>query len=113
MTPAGTGVIPPAEDMEDMDPGLARERTNLAWTRTAISFAALGGALLKTTPPAGVLVLSLSVLVWSLGRMSRHSGWPASSGQYRHLLITLTVTAVAAVALAMTLLSGNGQLLLR
>ena len=29
------------------DPGLARARTSLAWTRTALSFAAVGGVVLK------------------------------------------------------------------
>ena len=28
-------------DYEDADPGLARVRTSLAWTRTALSFAAV------------------------------------------------------------------------
>jgi uncharacterized membrane protein YidH (DUF202 family) len=46
--------------MEERDPGLARERTALAWTRTAISVAALGGAMLKTNPPAGIVVLAMS-----------------------------------------------------
>lgn len=98
----------PADDMEDADPGLARERTGLAWTRTAISFAALGGALLKTTPPAGTLVLAMSAVVWGLGRMSRRSERPKSPRWHRHLLITLTVTLVALVALAMVLLTGSG-----
>ncbi|MBV9205698.1 MAG: DUF202 domain-containing protein, partial [Actinobacteria bacterium] len=30
-------------DTADPDPGLARARTSLAWTRTAVSFAAVGG----------------------------------------------------------------------
>ncbi len=42
----------PDEDMADPDPGLARQRTELSWTRTAISFAALGGFLLKSRPYA-------------------------------------------------------------
>lgn len=70
------GAAGPAGDMEDTDPGLARERTGLAWTRTAISFAALGGAVLKTTAPVGALVLAMSAVVWGLGRMSRHPQGP-------------------------------------
>jgi len=66
-TPAGEE---PADDIEYADPGLARERTELAWTRTAIAFAALGAALLKFRPVVGLLVLVLSAVVWRLGRLS-------------------------------------------
>jgi uncharacterized membrane protein YidH (DUF202 family) len=100
----------PADDLEDADPGLARERTVLAWTRTAIAFAAVGGALLKTTPLAGILVLSMSALVWGLGRMSGHLGRPESPRWPRHLLITLTVTLVSLIALATVLLAGSSPL---
>jgi uncharacterized membrane protein YidH (DUF202 family) len=105
MTPTRSrAVVVPTEDIEDTDPGLARERTGLAWTRTAISFAALGGAILKTTPPAGVLVLGMSALVWGLGRISHRSGRPEATGRHRHLLITVTVTLVSVVALAIVLM---------
>lgn len=97
----------PADDMEDTDPGLARERTSLAWTRTAISFAALGGTALKTTAPAGALVLAMSAVVWGLGRISRHPPGRENPRWNRHLLITLTVTLVSLVALAVVLLAGN------
>jgi uncharacterized membrane protein YidH (DUF202 family) len=97
----------PADDMEDTDPGLARERTGMAWTRTAISFAALGGAVLKTTAPAGALVLAMSAVVWGLGRMSRHPRGRENPRWNRHLLITLTVTLVSLVALGVVLLAGN------
>jgi uncharacterized membrane protein YidH (DUF202 family) len=46
-TPAGKE---PADDIEYAGPGLARERTELAWTRTAIAFAALGAAILRYRP---------------------------------------------------------------
>jgi uncharacterized membrane protein YidH (DUF202 family) len=42
----------------DDDPGIAdpADRTRLAWSRTAIAFAAIGAAMLKTSPVAGVIV---------------------------------------------------------
>jgi uncharacterized membrane protein YidH (DUF202 family) len=49
--------IGPVDDVEDRDPGLARERTDLAWTRTAISFAALGAAMLRSNAITGALVM--------------------------------------------------------
>jgi uncharacterized membrane protein YidH (DUF202 family) len=98
----------PAEEMEDIDPGLARERTELAWTRTATSFAALGGAILKTTPAIGALVLSISALIWVLGRIS---GRPrrAQNGERGPilLLITVAVTVVALAALVAALMGGK------
>jgi uncharacterized membrane protein YidH (DUF202 family) len=108
MTPPGTSDATPADDTEEIDPGLARERTSLAWTRTAISFAALGGALLKTTPPVGALVLGTSALVWALGRMTHRSGRPEATRRLQQLMITVTVTLVSAVALTMVLL-GEGS----
>ena len=102
-----------ADDMEDMDPGLARERTELAWTRTAISFAALGGTILKVSPVPGVVVLAVSGLVWEIGRVARRSAPLASAptgpqrlGQRRMLLlITIAITAVSLVALVVALLA--------
>jgi uncharacterized membrane protein YidH (DUF202 family) len=94
------------EDMEDVDPGLARERTELAWNRTAISFAALGGAVLKTTPAAGILILAMSGLIFVLGHRSRPGRRAAGRDPRRSLLlITIAVTAVSLTALATTLLS--------
>lgn len=101
--PAGTapaGQEPP-DDIEYADPGLARERTELAWTRTAIAFAALGAALLKYRPVAGLLVLVLSAVVWRLGRLPG----PAGAGDVhdrRLLLITVTISVIALVALVLS-----------
>jgi cytochrome c biogenesis protein CcdA len=92
------------------DSGLAGERTSLAWTRTAISFAAVGGALLKTTPLAGVLVLGMSALVWGIGHLPRRVREPESQNRHRHLLITVTVTLVSLVALGMVLLGESSPL---
>jgi uncharacterized membrane protein YidH (DUF202 family) len=91
----------PADDIEDTDPGLARERTELAWDRTAISFAALGGAILKSRPYAGIPILVLSALIWELGRLARSRG----AGRSRHLLlIAMAITGVSIAALAIALL---------
>jgi uncharacterized membrane protein YidH (DUF202 family) len=82
------------DDAEDADPGLARERTALAWTRSAIAFAALGVAILRRRPAVGVPVLALSVVIWSLSRLR---------SDRRAIAVTVAVVALAAVALVITL----------
>jgi uncharacterized membrane protein YidH (DUF202 family) len=93
----------PAEDIEDIYPGLAQERTELAWTRTAISFAALGGVLVKNNPYAGFPIMAVAVVIWRLGRLAGVPG-PARDRSRRLLLITVVVTGVSIAALALTLL---------
>jgi uncharacterized membrane protein YidH (DUF202 family) len=92
----------PSDDPEDLHPGLARERTELAWTRTAISFAAVGGAIVKSNFAAGLVVLAMSPLIWWLGRLLGNAGAVADRPK-RFLLITVSVTAVALVTLAVAL----------
>ena len=79
-------------DREDADPGLARIRTSLAWTRTALSFAAVGAVTLKKDVIAGVLILATVPVIWRLGRLAHHR-----PGRIR--LVTATIVAVALVAL--------------
>ena len=93
----------PADDIEDADPGLARARTELAWDRTAISFAALGGAILKSRPYAGIPILVVAALIWELGRLARPSG-AAPSRPWHLLAITVAVTGVSIAALVISLL---------
>ena len=81
------------DDIEDADPGLARERTSLAWTRTAISFAAVGGVMLKEDVVPGLIILATSLVIWRLGPLAYHH--PA-----RLKLVTAAIVAVAAIALA-------------
>jgi len=106
-TPAGQE---PADDIEYADPGLARERTELAWTRTAIAFAALGAALLKFRPVVGLPVLVLSAVVWRLGRLSGTAS--TADLRARLLLITVTTVTVSVVALVLSFL-GPGIVSLR
>ena len=85
----------------DPDPGLARARTSLAWLRTAIAFAAIGGIILKRDVAAGLAVLVLSALVWATGRLA---GAPGTVTRPRRLLlIAVAVAVVAVVALVISL----------
>src|ERR1700684_2307193 len=61
---------PDAPRDPDEDRGLARERTALAWTRTALSFGALGGVILKSHVIIGLIVLALVPVVWQVGRLA-------------------------------------------
>jgi uncharacterized membrane protein YidH (DUF202 family) len=80
-------------DREDGDPGLARARTSLAWTRTALSFAAVGAVALRKDVIAGLLILAAAPVIWRLGRLDHHL-----PGRIR--LVTVTIVAVSLVALA-------------
>lgn len=89
-------------DLDEGTPGLARERTTLAWARTALSFAALGGAMLKVNVVTGLIILAVAPVVWQLGRVSRGgesgSGLPAVGGA-RLFLIAVSIVAVALLCL--------------
>jgi uncharacterized membrane protein YidH (DUF202 family) len=92
----------PADDIKDADPGLVRARTALSWTRTAISFAALGAAILKSRPYAGIPILILGGLIWGLGQLTPGPG-PAQARSRRLLLIALAILGISIVALAIAL----------
>jgi len=82
---------------EDADPGLARIRTSLAWTRTALSFAAVGAVALKKDVIAGLLIIATVPVIWRLGRIAHHR-----PGRLR--LVTATIVAVSVVALVVALI---------
>jgi uncharacterized membrane protein YidH (DUF202 family) len=92
-------------DGRGQDPGLARERTQLAWSRTAISFVAVGVAILRTQRVAGAVVIAMSAVVWVIGRLPAHERADAERGrgltQRRTVqLIAAATTLVSLVALA-------------
>ena len=106
----------PDDDPEERDPGLARERTSLAWTRTAISFAALGGAVLKANVISGLIVLAVAPVVWQLGRVSRgratRNDLPAV-GATRLFIIALTIVAVSLLCFLVAIFGRSAPLSLR
>jgi len=90
------------EDIEDADPGLARERTKLAWTRSSVSFAAIGVLILKTRPLVGAPLLILSAVIWSIGLVRRRPGL-AGVAPKRVLFVAICVLVIAAAALVLAL----------
>jgi len=93
----------PSDDPEDADPGLARERTRLAWTRTTIAFAAVGAAMLRKEVIPGLIVLATTPLIYVVGRFATPA--PGSAPRPGRLLaVTLTVTLVAVLAVIAALL---------
>jgi uncharacterized membrane protein YidH (DUF202 family) len=97
-----------SDDHERSDPGLARERTGLAWTRTSIAFAAVGGVIVRRELVAGLLVLALSPLIWVLGRYLRHPD-QAGPRPVRLLLVTVIVTLVSLVAVVVAVIGVGPQ----
>jgi uncharacterized membrane protein YidH (DUF202 family) len=83
-------------DPSGPDPGLARERTSLAWTRTAISFAAVGGVVLKKEVVPGLILLAVSPAIYLVGRL-------AYRRPRKFKLVTGTIVAVALIALVVAL----------
>jgi uncharacterized membrane protein YidH (DUF202 family) len=97
-------------DGQERDPGLAHERTELAWTRTAISFAAVGAAILRASLAAGAIVVAMSMAIWVLGHLAarngRSPGAASTAARRRTLqLITAATTLLALTALILALVS--------
>ncbi len=108
--PAGRDAAGFPEDMEDLQPSLARERTVLAWNRTGVSFLAVGGALIRADPLVGLAVLALGTTIWALGYLHHRSMWTAA-GTTRRLtrprvlrLIALSTALLGLVGLAIAVL---------
>ena len=98
---------PGASETEDGDAGLALERTSLSWTRTAISFAALGGVMLKDNVITGLLILAVVPLIWRLGRPPRSGSVPSglpTVGGTRIRVTTISIVGVALLSLVIAVL---------
>ena len=109
------------DDPEVRDRGLARERTSLSWTRTAIAFAALGGTVLKVNLATGLIILAIAPVIWQLGRVSRGAvpgadGRPPAMAEVsatRMLLIAVSIVGVALLCLVIAILGRSAPGALR
>ena len=84
-------------DYEEADPGLARVRTSLAWTRTALSFAAVGAVALRKDVIAGLLILATAPVIWWIGRLAHRL-----PGRIRLVTATIVIVSLVALAVAVT-----------
>jgi|SRR5579875_250798 len=95
------------DDPEDRDPTLVRQRTQMAWLRTAIAFGALGFAVLKTNIAAGAAVLPLAPVIWLTGRFSRYA--PPGRARPGHIALTAAAVVVVALVVLGIVLLGHGR----
>ena len=105
------GAAPPPvrpPDGEGGKPLLARERTDLAWTRSAIAFFALGIAILKFRPVIGIPLLLFSAVGWLVNRRPPRPDWDGAHS-HRLLLLSLSVTGLAVVVLILILAGPASQ----
>lgn len=101
---------PVRDDLEDLDPGLARERTRLAWRRTAIAVTAVAIAVLKIDPVAGAPLVVTAGALWAVGPQLERTGPMSRATRPRRRavrLIALVTLVTALVALGVALSAGG------
>ena len=91
-----------SQDQHRTDRWHARERTELAWTRSVIAFLATGVAILKFRPLIGVPLLLFGAAISVVNRRPPRRDWDGAMN-YRLLLVALTVTCLAVLVLILTL----------
>jgi len=88
------------------DRGLARERTRLAWVRTALTFVGVGALIVRRDLIIGLLVLAVVPLIWVLGRTVSRPAVPGA--QPRRLLLVTVVVVLVSLLAAVAALLGHG-----
>jgi hypothetical protein len=84
------------------DPGLALERTTLAWQRTGLSSAAIGAISLRVywgSGPAGIVLAALFIAIGGLAYAASTST-PVGPTRLRLMSLAVTATAVLGAVLS-------------
>jgi len=101
-------------DPDSRDPGLAAERTDLAWNRSGLSLLACGAVVMRglARPPlvtgrvaVGITILALGAFTaalgsWRLRRARRGGARAATARDLRPIAFGVTVVGVAAFVVA-------------
>ena len=87
---------------DERDPGLAFERTTLAWNRTGLASVTVGAVTLKVYWDAHVLGVVLGLLLIGIGVLAYEAGAKAPAGPGRLRAMSLAVTAAAVVGVALS-----------
>ncbi|MDH6133471.1 uncharacterized membrane protein YidH (DUF202 family) [Kitasatospora sp. MAA4] len=84
---------------EDGDPS-PQGRTDLAWQRTCVTFAAVSAGVLKIDPPAGLPLIAVTAAVWAVG--TRPAAVRPRRRALRFVAATVLLTALLALAVALS-----------
>lgn len=111
--------MPARDETDGKEPdarfAFANERTFLAWSRTALAFATVGGVVLKSSVIPGLVIMAIAPVVWRLGLLPRTPGRPRTPGKQGRLgrepgagfdsqrLITASIVLVCLVALGVAI----------
>jgi uncharacterized membrane protein YidH (DUF202 family) len=101
-------------DADSRDPGLAAERTDLAWNRSGLSLLACGAVVMRgiARPPLttgniaiGAIILALGAFTWALGSWRRHHARArgtrrATSSEILPISLSVAIVGIAAFAIA-------------
>jgi uncharacterized membrane protein YidH (DUF202 family) len=106
-----------AFDPDSRDPGLAAERTDLAWNRSGLALLACGAAIMRglaDTPlthgnlAVGGCILTLGILTWALGTWHAYRRRARGAGQTTTSDLLPITIGVAAVGVAAFVLAAAG-----
>ena len=86
----------------ERDPGLAFERTTLAWNRTGLASVGAGAIALKVFWGLHVLGVALGLLLIAIGVLAYEAGAHAPAGSRTLRAMSLAVTAAAVVGVALS-----------